>query len=87
MNLALHGGGKVLMAAPQQQWHGDSPAIAQYAHFGGQDMTAITDDAGAFELLYLGFVTGGFPTIEAAKAAAPEFARRVFAHMSSLIDG
>ncbi|WP_241295760.1 hypothetical protein [Burkholderia stabilis] len=87
MEIALHGGGKVLMAAPQQQWHGDSPEIAQYSRFAGQDMTAITDDAGAFDLLYLGYKTGGFSTIEAAKAAAPEFARRVLAHMSSLIDG
>lgn len=87
MELALHGGGKVLMAAPQQDWHGDNPAVAQYARFAGQDMTAITDDAGAFELLYLGFVTGGFPTIDAAKAAAPLFARRVLAHLSNLIDG
>lgn len=50
-------------------------------------MTAITDDAGAFDMLYLGYVTGGFQTIEAAKTAAPGFARQVFAHLSSLIDG
>jgi hypothetical protein len=28
-----------------------------------------------------------FPSIEAAKSAAPEFARQVLARMSSLIDG
>lgn len=49
MELALHGGGKVLMSAPQQKWHGDNPAVAQYARFAGQDMAAITDDAGAFQ--------------------------------------
>lgn len=87
MELALHGGGKVLMSAPQQKWHGDNPSVAQYARFAGQDMAAITDDAGAFDLLYLGFVTGGFPTIDAAKDAAPQFARRVLSHLSSLIDG
>lgn len=87
MKISLHGGGRVSMAAPQQKWFGGSPEVAQHARFAGQDMTAITDDAGAFDLLYLGYATGGFQTIEAAKAAAPEFARQVFAHLSSLIDG
>lgn len=87
MQISLHGGGKVLMASPQQRWHGDNPEVAQFARFAGQDMTAITDDAGAFVLTYLGYQTGGFQSIEAAKSAAPEFARQVLAHMSNLIDG
>ncbi|WP_232452605.1 hypothetical protein [Burkholderia ubonensis] len=45
-------------------------------------MMAITDDAGAFDLH---FKTGGFPSIETAKQAAPEFARRVFARLSAMI--
>lgn len=54
----------------------------QTARFGGQEMMAITDDAGAFDLH---FKTGGFPSIETAKQAAPEFARRVFARLSAMI--
>ncbi|SOZ73341.1 hypothetical protein CBM2626_U40007 [Cupriavidus taiwanensis] len=45
--------------APQQRWHGGSP-VAHYARFAGQDMTAITDDAGAFDLLYLGLGRAAF---------------------------
>lgn len=87
MKISLHGGGKVQMDGPQQHWTGNNPEIAQYARFAGHDMTAITDDAGAFALTYLGYETGGFQTIDAAKAAAPEFARIVLAHLAGLIDG
>lgn len=57
----------------------------QQARFAGQEVMAITDDAGAFDLHYLGFKTGGFKTIEEAKIAAPEFTRKVLVHMTNLI--
>ncbi|RQR65675.1 hypothetical protein DIE18_04285 [Burkholderia sp. Bp9125] len=87
MNIEINGGGKVLFGAPQQRWHsqaGDG-AVLQTARFAGQEMMAITDDAGGFELLYLGFKTGGFSTMEVAKQAAPAFARRVLARLSEMI--
>ena len=46
---------------------------------------AITDDAGAFELDYLGRFGNGFASIEDAKAAAPEFARAVPERLRNLI--
>ncbi|AGZ38135.1 hypothetical protein PVLB_26992 (plasmid) [Pseudomonas sp. VLB120] len=48
-------------------------------------MMAITDDAGAFELDYLGHIGSGFASIEDAKAAAPEFARAVLERLRNLI--
>jgi len=74
-----------LLGQPQQQWQGSAPHLMQVALFAGHGMIAITDDAGAFELDYLGFTAGGFPTIEAAKASAPEFAQSVLEHMRNLI--
>ncbi|KVL32188.1 hypothetical protein WS98_21875 [Burkholderia territorii] len=52
---------------------------------GGQEMMALADDAGAFDLPFLHFKTGGFPPVEAAKQAAPKFARRIFARLSAMI--
>lgn len=48
-------------------------------------MMAITDDAGAFELDYLGHIGSGFASIEDAKSAAPEFARAVLERLRNLI--
>jgi hypothetical protein len=48
-------------------------------------MMVITDDAGGFQLGYLNFKAGGFKTMEAAKKAAPEFAKRVLARMSDMV--
>lgn len=70
---------------PQQVWWGDSPGVMQIARFAGQEMMAITDDAGAFELDYLGHIGSGFSSIEDAKAAAPEFARVVLERLRNLI--
>jgi len=50
------------------------------------DAMALADDAGAFDLSFLHFKTSGFPSIEAAKQAAPEFARRVLARSLELND-
>lgn len=69
----------------QQAWWGDSPAVMQVARFAGQEMVAITNDAGAFELDYLGHIGCGFSSIEDAKVAAPEFARTVLERLRNLI--
>ncbi|WP_282366571.1 hypothetical protein [Pseudomonas sp. PS02290] len=70
---------------PQQVWWGDSPEVMQVARFAGQEMLAITDDAGAFELDYLGHIGSGFVSIEDAKAAAPEFARSVLERLRNTV--
>lgn len=85
MNITVHAGGKLNLDRIQQSWFGDESAIMQTAIFAGQEMVAITDDAGAFDLMYLGFQVGRFQTMEIAKAAAPAFARNVLAHMTSLV--
>lgn len=69
----------------QQVWWGDSPAVMQVSLFAGQEMMAITDDAGAFELDCLGHIGSGFASIEDAKTAAPEFARAVLERLRNLI--
>ncbi|MBU2816624.1 hypothetical protein HF282_03845 [Acidithiobacillus ferrooxidans] len=83
MKIEVDGSGKVMMAAPQQQWHGNE--VMQTALFAGETVMAITDDAGRFDLHYLGFKTAGFTSLEDAKASAPAFARAVLAHMARLI--
>jgi len=70
---------------PQQVWWGDSPEVMQIARFAGQEMMAITDDAGAFELDYLGHIASSYTSIEEAKTAAPEFARAVLDRLRNLI--
>lgn len=57
----------------------------QVARFAGQEMMAITDDAGAFELDHLGHIGSGFATIGDAKLAAPKFARAVLVRLRNLI--
>lgn len=84
-SINLHAGGQLQHRAKQQTRWGDTPDILQAAKFAGQEMLAITDDAGAFDLTYLGFEAKGFVTMDAAKAAAPEFARKVLARLASLI--
>lgn len=69
----------------QQVWWGDNPEVMQVARFAGQEMMAITDDAGAFELEYLGHTASGFESIERAKSAAPGFARAVLKRLHNLI--
>jgi hypothetical protein len=84
MKIKLDGGGKVMMKAPMQQWHGSE--ILQTANFAGQLMMANIDDAERrFDLHYLGYETCGFKTMDDAKAAAPEFANTVFRQLSSLV--
>ncbi len=89
MDIEIHAGGKLTLTSSQQCWTDldGEWEVMQVARFAGQEMIAITDDAGAFDLLYLGFAARDFPTMEAAKAAAPEFARRVLGRMLGMITG
>lgn len=75
----------MMLGQPQQKWWGDNPQIMQTAKFAGQELVAITDDAGAYQLMYLGFELGGFTSIERAKEAAPDFARRVLGRLAEMI--
>lgn len=84
MEVIISAGGLRLLEVPQQVWRGDE--IIQTAQFAGKQMMAITDDEGAFELLYLDFQSSKFSTIEVAKAAAPEFAMAVLSEMARLIN-
>ncbi len=84
MKIRLDGAGKLAMAAPQQLWRGEDE-VMQTAVFAGHEVMAITDDAGRFDLHYLGFMTGSFASIEDAKISAPAFAKAVLAHMTELI--
>lgn len=83
MSIELDAGGRLTIEAPQQRWSA-GPA-GEAALFAGQTMVAVPDGAGGFDLHYLGFMTTGFKTIDIAKLAAPEFARRVLARMSAMI--
>ncbi|RRS01185.1 hypothetical protein EIP75_21660 [Aquabacterium soli] len=83
MKIELHAGGKLKMARQQQKWIGNDSM--QTALFAGEEVMAITDDKGGFDLLYLGFQTGGFASLEEAKVSAPAFASAVLAHMATLI--
>lgn len=85
MEIIAHEGGIFPLNLPQQVWFGDAPELMQTARFAGLDMIAITDDAGAFELDYLGHIGSGFVSIEEAKTAAPEFARAVLERLRTLI--
>ena len=87
MRIELDGGGKVVFDAPQMQWRdttGDGSTM-QVCRMAGQDMMAITDDAGAFDMHFMHFKTGGFCSMDEAKAAAPEFAKKVIGHLLTLI--
>lgn len=83
MNIELDNGGAVRMAAPQQRWTGDG--VLQTALFAGEQVMAVTDDAGGFDLHYLGFTTGGFASIDDAKGSAATFVRAVLGRMAELI--
>lgn len=88
MGIEVGSAGKLGFGVQQQRWHagneGDG-AVMQIARFAGQEMMAIPDDQGCFDLHYLGFDWKGFKSMNEAKAAAPAFARQVLARMSALI--
>lgn len=81
-----HPGGQIFLSQPQQRWlaRGDDGLLST-ALFAGHSLVASTDDAGGFDLMYLGFRSEPFPSIEEAQRAAPSFARQVLHHMATLI--
>jgi hypothetical protein len=74
--------GMVSLSQPQQRWSGDPDGLSASARFAGHLVEVSTDDAGGFDLLYLGFQATGYASLE---RAAPDFARRVLQHMQQLI--
>lgn len=73
-----HAGGQVFLSRPQQQWRfTDESKLMATALFAGHKIEAITDDAGAFDLLYLGFQAKGFATMAEALEASTSFAQGV----------
>lgn len=85
MDILVREGSVFPLNRSQQVWFGDSPDVMQIARFAGQEMMAITDDAGSFELNYLGHIGRGFASMDDAKSAAPEFARAVLERLRNLI--
>lgn len=89
MDIEPDRGGKLFLDAAQERWsagrEGKAAGVIETSLFAGQRLIAITDDKGRFDLLYLGFTATGFDSMDAAKRAAPEFARRVLALMSEMI--
>lgn len=88
MSIRVSAAGQMQLDRPQQEWRtsltGD-PSIMQIANFAGQELIAITDDKGGFDLEYLGFTEGPYPTMDRAKAEAPKFALAVLEVMKSKI--
>lgn len=85
MEISVREGEYFPLNRSQQVWTGEDPEVMQIALFAGNEMTAITDDNGAFKLDYLGHVVRGFSSIEDAKSAAPALARTVLARLSTLV--
>ncbi len=87
MDIKIDGGGQVVFGVPAFFWRDPSGdgSLMQVCKVAGQDMMAITDDAGGFDLHYMHFKTGGFRSMTEAKAAAPEFAKKVLNHLLTLI--
>lgn len=88
MNIRASAAGQMQFDRPQQEWRASrsgDPSLMQIANFAGHELVAITDDKGGFELEYLGFTEGPYPTIDHAKAGAPKFALAVLDVMKSKI--
>ena len=87
MNIDLDGGGKFIFEAAQQRWgsRNETKGVLEVAYFAGQELMVLKDDAGGFRLRYLNFSTAGFDSMDAAKQAAPAFARRVLDRMRGMI--
>lgn len=85
--IKMDSGSKVQLNMPQQQWVGDSES--EVSLFSGQEMRAVktTGSYNHYELHYLGFRATGFVGIDAAKACAPEFARKVLDTMACMVRG
>lgn len=83
-------GGERLLEAPQQVWRGEAEGELITALFAGKQMWVAAssrgrDEAETFQLTYLDFKSEPLPSLQAAKQAAPAFARAVLGHLQSLI--
>lgn len=88
MDIRLDDEGRMRFQAPQQQWHdgqGGDIAVMQVVNFAGQQLMVLTDDKGGFDLHYLGFTEGPYPSMQQAKAEASKFARAVLELMKSKV--
>ncbi|WP_434113524.1 hypothetical protein [Paraburkholderia caffeinilytica] len=85
MKIELMDSSKKLAEQPQQEWFGDSAPGLYTALFAGNDMSLQHERDGHFHLYYPGYAAHDFASAEAAKKAAPEFARRVLARPSDMI--
>lgn len=63
----------------------EDTGVLETALFAGHRVMAVVDGAGAFDLHYLGFTTGGFKTMASAKQAATEFVLSVLSIMKEEI--
>ncbi|WP_321943903.1 hypothetical protein [Paraburkholderia tropica] len=77
MKIELMDSSKRLAEQPRQQWFGDS-ALGLY-------MSLQHEQDGRSQLCYLGCAARDFASAEAAKKAAPEFARRGLVRLSDVI--
>lgn len=84
MNIEVTNARRAAFDSKQHAWEGCNEI--QFSQFGGQDMLAITNDQEGFVLTYLGMTTTSpFPTMDAAKKAAPEFASSVLNYLQEMI--
>lgn len=88
MNIRANTAAELQLSRPQQKWssgRGGNSARLQVANFAGQELMVVTDDNGGFDLHYLGFTEGPYPSMERAKAEAANFALVVLDVMKSKI--
>jgi len=89
LNITVAAGGKVLLNAPQQVWRGEQGELITALFAGKQMWVAVSSrgeaEAETFQLNYLDFKSEPLPSLQAAKQAAPAFARAVLEYMQSLI--
>lgn len=88
MTIRVSSTGQMQFDRPRQEWHagrGGNPATMQVANFAGQELMAITDDNGGFELHYLGFTEGPYPSMDRANAEAAKFALAILDALKSKI--
>lgn len=88
MNIRTDAAGHMQLVRPQREWNGGrggNPASPQVANFAGQELMAIADGNGGFQLHYLGFTEGPYPSMDRTKAEAAKFALAVLDVLKSKI--
>ena len=82
MKVHVGAGGRVLHNASQQRWIEDDLPRAIFA---GHIMMAIPNERKGYVLQYLDYESEEFDSLQAAKLAAPAFAKAVLQKMQGLI--